>query len=127
MANCFYLYQEPDCTCLVLSSACQAVDVALMSVHNSATLHSICVDVQTALTHEAQQADRLRMDGHSAVPSRALIHFLNEPSQSDSVVLFLRALAAYHMLTHQQAFELMYTQFDEEERSVVTTASHVLR
>ena len=92
-----------------------------MPVHDSTTLHLPCVDVQMACTHEAQQADRLRMDKRSAVPSARLIQFLNEPSNSDSVVLFLRALAAYHMQTHQQDFGLLNMQFDEEERSVVTT------
>ena len=75
-----------------------------------------------ALEGKPKQADRLRMDGCSAVPSPALIRFLNEPDRSDSVVLFLRGLTALYMLTHQQDFALLQMQFEESEaeRSVAT-------
>lgn len=79
------------------------------------------VDVQFALDQEAQQADRLGMDERSAVPSTGLLQFLCQPRQSDSVVLFLRAMTAFHMLTHQNSFKLLNMQFDDEERLVVTT------
>ena len=62
------------------------------------------------------------MDARSAVPSTGLIRFLNNPCRSDAVVQFLRALAAFHMLYHQQGFEMLQLQFDanEEERSAGT-------
>lgn len=76
------------------------------------------MNVQDALHKEPQQAASLRTRGNSAVASPKLIGFFNNAAQSDSMVLFFRALSAFHMLTHPQDFALFNMQFEEEERSV---------
>ena len=80
------------------------------------------MNVQDAFCTEPQQAASLRKRGNSAVASPKLIKDFNNAAQSDSVVLFMRALSAFHMLRHPQDFELIYAQFEEseEERSVAT-------
>ena len=93
----------------------------LLHVHGSTALHFPYVDVQFALDDEAQQADTLRMDEGSAVPSTGLLQYLCEPWRSDSLVLLLCAVTARHMLTHQDDYPMLEWQFDQEERSVLTT------
>ena len=80
------------------------------------------VYLQIALENEPEQADRFRVDRRSAVSSTALINFLNVPSWSDGVVLFLRSLTAFHMLTHRHDFAMLPMQFEQHdaERSVGT-------
>ncbi|KAL3141608.1 hypothetical protein ABBQ32_004849 [Trebouxia sp. C0010 RCD-2024] len=73
--------------------------------------------LQTALQFEASQLDRYRMAGGSCVPSRNLVRVLNRQRQSDAIVQFFRALAAFYMLANPADFDLFWYQFDGEERS----------
>lgn len=86
-------------------------------------VHLSCMYVQRAFENESKAADRLRMDGRSVVPSAGFLRFMNVADQSDSLVLFMRALSAFHVLTHSQDFEMsLMAQFNEneEERSVAS-------
>lgn len=79
--------------------------------------------VQSAFETESEAADRLGMDGRSVVPSTELLNLLNDAHKSDSAVLFLRAVSAFHMLTHPEEFEMtLKVQYEEneEERSVAS-------
>ena len=80
------------------------------------------MNVQDAFRTEPQQAASRRRRENSAVASPELIEFFNNAAQSDCVVLFMRALSAFHMLRHPQDFELINAQFEEteEERSLAT-------
>ncbi|KAL3155059.1 hypothetical protein ABBQ38_011126 [Trebouxia sp. C0009 RCD-2024] len=55
------------------------------------------------------------MAGGSCVPSTNLVGFLNQQRQSDAIVQFLRALAAFYMLGHPSD-DLFRHQFDGEAR-----------
>ena len=62
--------------------------------------------MQNALRHEPDF--RHVMDRHTAVASTQLIAAWNKAAVSDSVVLFMRAVAAVHMLDHRERFDLQY-------------------
>ena len=68
-------------------------------MYNSAD--AVCVELQEALHREPCEPHSRRIkDGRTAVPSQAMIKHWNKAEVSDSVVLFLRAVTAVHILQH---------------------------
>ena len=63
--------------------------------------------VQDALRKE-HSARTQYLGGQVNVPSRELITLWNGAQVSDSIVLFLRALAAYHMATNEREYRTTY-------------------
>ena len=56
-----------------------------------------------------------RTHGQPVLPSQGLIRAFNQQSESDSIVQFLRAVAAYYMVANEASFDGFRYQFDVSE------------
>ena len=71
--------------------------------------------VQEVIHKEAAMG---RTRGQPALLSQGLIRAFNQQSESDAVVQFLRAVAAYYMVANEASFDGFRHQFDDSEGSV---------
>ena len=73
---------------------------------------TIASDLQNAVRLEPRYSGTL--DESTLVPSQELIDMWNRDKVSDSVVLFLRALAANHMLQRQEPYNWTFPAIFED-------------